>query len=138
MAIKSSKSNNSSIISDINITPFVDIVLVLLIIFMISTPIMVQESLKISLPMAKTAKNYKHVTLQIYIQKNGSLLIANKKYKLTQLGKILQQVKKDDQQFDVIVSADKNVPHGKVIKVIDLIKQSGTLEVSIGATTKGS
>jgi biopolymer transport protein ExbD len=135
MAVKSS-DDNKGLITDINITPFVDIVLVLLIAFMISAPVVVQNSLGIKLPPAVTAQNKDHITLHFFIMPDKSLKVEGKNIVKDQIPALLQRVKAANPDFDVVVSADMNVPHGTVLELIDMIRYLGTTEVGIGTTQK--
>jgi biopolymer transport protein ExbD len=111
-------------INEINITPFVDVVLVLLVIFMVTTPIMIKEGLKVNLPKTLTSDNVsKAVSMGIAVSKEGQVFLAGTllspadfELKLSELSK-----KAPDTQF--LISADADSKHGDVVKVIDQLKK---------------
>lgn len=129
-------SNEKGLITDINITPFVDIVLVLLIVFMISAPVVVQSSLGIKLPPSVTAQNKDHITLHFFIMPDKSFKVEGKTIVKDQIPSLLEKVKAANPDFDVVVSADVNVPHGTVLELIDMIRFLGTTEVGIGTESR--
>lgn len=129
-------SDNNSLISDINITPFVDIVLVLLIVFMISAPVVVQSTLGIKLPPAVTAQNKDHITLHFFIMKDQSIRVEGKPISKDQIPELLSKVKASNPDFDVVVSADADISHGVVLELIDMIRYLGTTEVGIGTESR--
>ncbi len=135
MAVQGS-SDEKGLITDINITPFVDIVLVLLIVFMISAPVVVQSTLGIKLPPAVTAQNRDHITLHFFIMKDQTLKVEGKSIVKDQIPALLQKVKEANPAFDVVVSADKDVAHGAVLELIDMIRFLGTTEVGIGTESR--
>lgn len=138
MAISSGDNNSGGQINDINITPFVDIVLVLLIVFMISAPVVVQSSLGIHLPPAASAENRDHITLHFFIMKDSTLRIEGKPIEEAKVGDLLAKVKATNPDFDVVVSADESISHGTVIRLLDKIRVLGTTQVGIGTERKGS
>ena len=124
-------------IAEINIVPFVDIILVILIIFMITAPFVVKTGFSLNLPSAGSAQKIEFSKIHITVQVDGSILLNGKLLKLNTLQEELQKLislKEDSAQ--VIISADKNVLHGKVIGLIDEIKSLGVNKVAI--TTKKS
>jgi biopolymer transport protein ExbD len=117
--------NSDDGINDINITPFVDVVLVLLVIFMVTAPIMVKESLNIKLPKSESADNSKLETFGIAINANGQILL-NGELKSTESLEIEATLKlTENKNLQALISADKETKHGDIIKVIDIIKKVG-------------
>ena len=104
--------------SEINITPMVDVVLVLLIIFMVTTPMLI-KGVKVSLPPAHSGKvKLAKKDIVISINKSGRLFVDKKPITITELKMMLV----DDRSKNVIIKADKAVAYGAVIKVIDTLK----------------
>ena len=104
--------------SEINITPMVDVVLVLLIIFMVTTPMLI-KGVKVSLPAAHSGKvKLAKKDIVISINKSGRLFMDKKPITITELKMMLV----DDRSKNVIIKADKAVAYGAVIKVIDTLK----------------
>ena len=112
-------------INDINITPFVDVVLVLLVIFMVTTPIMVKEGLKVSLPKTLTADSIsKSVSVGIAITKEGQVLFGGALLSESDIKSRLEEIYKTDPKTQFLISADTDTKHGDVVKVIDLLKKN--------------
>jgi biopolymer transport protein TolR len=112
----------------INVTPLVDVVLVLLVIFLITAPSLYQSTIKVHLPQAKTAETSEKSPLHFTIDKEGELTWDKNKIEWTGLTKhlaaLLTTIKNVDQQT-AIISADEMTPHGKVIQLIDSLRQTG-------------
>lgn len=115
-------------ISGINVTPLVDVVLVLLVIFMITAPTLYQNALKVQLPQAQTGEAQAKMTLQIAVDQSGEITIQGKKYSLDELSAHV----KASHPSSAIILADKKVEHGRVITIIDLLKANGVQKFSFG------
>jgi biopolymer transport protein ExbD len=119
-------------IAEINITPFVDIVLVLLIVFMISTPLLMSKTMKVALPRASQNEEAGRVTLSLFVTADGNLLLDKKPIDEAGLKDVIRQLGEAEVPGDAVISADKNVPHGKVIAVVDVLRSNGVREVGFG------
>lgn len=122
---------NDEPIADINIVPFVDIILVVLIIFMVTTPLIMKPSINVNLPKAGTGDETTPSELSIAITADGSLQLNGKpadEGSISTYAKDLA-VKKPDVQ--AIISADKETPHGKVVSIIDAVKGGGVKKFAI-------
>lgn len=108
--------------SEINVTPFVDVMLVLLIIFMVTAPLL-QQGLDVNLPQAKGRELPPEQRIDITITKDGTIEIDRMPYTVASLGVKLRTLK--DKQPSVFLRADKNVPYGKVVEVMGEIKSAG-------------
>jgi biopolymer transport protein ExbD len=117
--------NESDSISEINITPFVDVVLVLLVIFMVTAPMMVKETMNIKLPKGKSTERSELKTFAVAISKNGQVLLDGEIVEMTLLFEKAQELKALNPEVQVIISADKEAIHGDVIKVLDQVKLAG-------------
>jgi len=111
--------------SEINITPFVDVVLVLLVIFMVAAPVMVKNVLEVKLPKASTGENKSIQTLGIGVLANGQILLNGKLVTDEQLTSAALEIKNSNQKAQALIAADLKAEHGFVIKVIDLLKSVG-------------
>lgn len=118
-------SENATIISSINITPFVDVVLVLLIIFMITAPALVKEVMDIRLPKTSTGDGQVMQTLGVAINKDGNILLNGQITDEEGLKSFVKATLAQAQDAQAIISADTEVNYGRVVKVIDLLKSSG-------------
>lgn len=129
MASKFNDDNDA--IADINITPFVDIILVVLIIFMVTTPIIMNPSINIQLPKAVTGEETTPTQLTFNIAKTGQLYLNGKEINEQDiLESVKAQVAKDP-NVQAIIAADQDTSHGSVIKIIDLVKQAGVHKFAI-------
>ena len=124
-------TEESQPIAEINIIPFVDIILVILIIFMVTTPFIIKTGFSIDLPKADSAEEINPSKVNITIKTDGRVLFNGVEFEPNQ---IIEQLKKKNIEPDkahVIISADKNVLHGKVISVINIMKTIGLKKVAI-------
>ena len=130
MASKISGENDEPI-ADINIVPFVDIILVVLIIFMVTTPLIMKPSINVNLPKAGTGDETTPSELSISITADGSLQLNGKPADEASINTYAKDlaVKKPDVQ--AIISADKETPHGKVVAIIDAVKSGGVKKFAI-------
>ena len=121
--------------AEINITPFTDVVLVLLIIFMIATPFIYQSSMKIQLPKAsKSAETSRDII--ITINARGDIFLDDEKVDLNGLKYKLRTMIKDKPDVSVIINGDKNVKYDSVIQVMDVLTQSGVKNPGLGIELK--
>ena len=134
---------NSGFLSDINVTPFVDVMLVLLIIFMVTAPMMMQ-GVDVTLPEA-TAEAIATETepLMLSIDKQGRLFINDITVSVEDLHSKLKKILSGRSDREVFLKADKDVSYGTVVRVMSEVKAAGveklgmvTLPVAEGETTK--
>jgi biopolymer transport protein ExbD len=118
--------------SEINITPFTDVVLVLLIIFMIATPVILQPGIKVDLPKARAAEANTDKNITITIGQNGEIYLEDQRVEFAKLRYEIAQRLKDKPTMAVIVKGDKEVRYETVVKVIDAAKQSGAKKFALG------
>ena len=117
--------SDEDLISGINVTPLVDVVLVLLIIFLITAPVIYQSAIKVQLPKAKTGEETKKSPLDFTVTKEGELLFGKEKIDWASLGAKLASLGPNLSQETAIISADQATPHGTVIRLMDVLRQSG-------------
>lgn len=116
---------NKKFMSDINVTPFVDVMLVLLIIFMVTAPMMMQ-GVEVNLP--KTTTRHIKTTedpLILSVNKNREIFLENRRIALDDLQGKVQKIFENRREKEVLLRADKEVPYGFVIKVIARVKRAG-------------
>jgi biopolymer transport protein ExbD len=112
-------------INDINITPFVDVVLVLLVIFMVTAPVMIKESLKVNLPKTLTSDiTTKAASVGIAITKEGQVLFNGKLLSPDTLNIELKSIAAKAPETNFLISADTEAKHGDVVRMIDLLKRN--------------
>jgi biopolymer transport protein TolR len=125
--------------SDINITPLTDIFLVLLIIFMVTSSVIVNSSngaksgLKVNLPQGGAADVATQATdLSVAILEDGRLVLGGDVVTADELKKAFDAARAKSPDTMVIVQADQGVPHGKVVEVMELAKGAGLGQLAIG------
>ena len=117
-------------LSEINVTPFVDVVLVLLIIFMITAPVL-QSGIEVAVPKTKTVKEVTEERVVISIDRSQRVFLGNEPININQIGERLRQKIRDPEHQSLYVRADENVPFGAFATVMDAVKQAGIVNVSI-------
>jgi len=126
MASLEEASDDEGLLASINIIPFVDIVLVLLVIFMLTAATIVKAQIKVELPKAASGGGKVETTLTFVYTKAGDLLLNGEK--LPSLAAAAQVVKSEaakNPKVQAVISADKGVEYGHVVEIIDLVKQNG-------------
>ncbi len=132
-------TGSEDIVSEINITPFVDVMLVLLVIFMISAPAVYSNTLKVQTPVATQASKAgvdDHITLTLNFTETQSVEVEGRKLDFTQLKDFIEKVKKADPMVDVVLNADGRLTHSDVLSLVDLLKGSGIENVAFGVQKK--
>ena len=125
MAVDVSSQRNGTTISQINVTPFVDVMLVLLVIFMVTAPI-IQQGVQVNLPQARAgALAGKEEQLVVAIARNGRIYLNDNQVTLSELGRKLRAVRKLQPRKEVYLRADQDVRYGIVVKTIAEIKEAG-------------
>jgi biopolymer transport protein ExbD len=117
--------NESEGINDINITPFVDVVLVLLVIFMVTAPMMVKDALELKLPKSESSDKTAPAQLGISITKNGQFLLNGELVSGEEIEVKAIELLKSEDNVQALLSADTEAKHGDVIRAIDHIKKAG-------------
>ena len=125
------KFRNKRTMSEINVTPFVDVMLVLLIIFMVTAPLLT-SGIKINLPESSSVlKNEKKDPVTVSINSKGEIFIQKKKFSKNQLIKKLSLLKKNNQNLKIYIKGDKKLDYGKVMDLMNLINKSGFKKVAL-------
>ena len=125
------KFRNKRTMSEINVTPFVDVMLVLLIIFMVTAPLLT-SGIKINLPESSSVlKNEKKDPVTVSINSKGEIFIQKKKFSKDQLINKLSLLKKYNQNLKIYIKGDKKLDYGKVMDLMNLINQSGFKKVAL-------
>jgi biopolymer transport protein ExbD len=143
MAGKASGGDIDDVISDINVTPLVDIMLCLLVIFMVTTSYVVADSLKVDLPEASTgdATEPSVVMLTFTVDKDSGarqLYLNGEKADEAALRAHIQKVKAEGKKdVQAVIAADKNASHGEVIHLIDVVKQEGIIKFALNIESGG-
>ncbi len=129
------RARKSKLMVEINITPFTDVVLVLLIIFMIATPFIYQSSMKVQLPQAsKSEETSRDVIININAQ--GQVFLEDTKVDLESLKYKLTAMVRSKPDTSVIINGDKNVKYDSVVQVMDVLTRSGVKNPGLGIELK--
>jgi biopolymer transport protein TolR len=130
MAFTTANGRTQTSIADINITPLVDVVLVLLIIFMVTAPVL-QSGIELNVPRTRTVKEITEERMVISINKQQRVFLGNDAININEIGAMLKKKIRDPQHQAVFVRADEDVPFGAFATVMDAVKQAGISNVSI-------
>ena len=125
------REGDEEMISGINVTPLVDITLVLLIIFMVTATYIVREAIEVDLPRAAHAGEAAGATLAVVVTKDGSIYLDGVRRTEQELRSRTREIVKRDPDARAIISADKASLHGAVVHVIDLVKGEGVSRFAI-------
>ena len=130
----SSNDDEDGIISGINVTPLVDVTLVLLIVFMVTAKIIVSQGMPMDLPKAATGEEVQNV-FSVELSTDGkarvdSAPVANDEA----IAELARQAKAKNKDMRVVIRADKKVEHGRVIHVLDLLRRSGIAKIAFAVT----
>ena len=119
------------LITDINVTPLVDIMLVLLIIFMLTAHLIARQVIEVQLPKAAQAAAVNPTTLAVTLTREGRMFLNGVPATPESLRAAIQAAVAKDAKTQVIVAGDKNVSHGRVVWVLDLVKSLGVTSFAI-------
>jgi biopolymer transport protein ExbD len=125
------RKRRNSVISEINITPFTDVVLVLLIIFMITTPMLMQPQLKVNLPKAQNVDSSDVSNIEILISEKGYVYIDGKQVHASNIEDALQNIIKEYPDKAVIIKGDKDVKYNYIIRTMEQAKKAGAVKLAL-------
>ncbi len=135
MEVGQQTSRRRTVLATINVTPFVDVMLVLLIIFMVTAPMM-EKGVDVALPEVENAPNLASAKepLVITVTRKGEIMVGNSAVPdAGKLTPVLQQVLSERDEKTVYLEADKQVPYGKVVQVMAAIKRAGVAKLGMVA-----
>jgi len=119
-------------ITDINVTPLVDIILVVLIIFMVTaTTDIFTPSIKVNLPEAATGEATEVTSLGLQLTNDGKLHLDGEEIDEAALRAAIQAAHAEDEEVTCLIAADTEVPHGRVVWLLDVVKQEGVAKFAI-------
>lgn len=131
--------SDDAMMAELNVTPLVDVMLVLLIIFIVTAPMIVPQSMKVSLPKTQAVSQQDNAkNAQLIIEANGQASFEGQQVSDKDLGQLLKD-KSSIPQFQLQVSADKAVPYGRVAEIMAMAQANGVTKmsfVSLSAKTK--
>jgi biopolymer transport protein ExbD len=131
------KKNRLTALTEINVTPLIDLAFALLIIFMIATPLL-EQTIPINLPgeVSKPQLDVKNDIQVVSINRQGELYWGSKKVTEAEMTVLLQETSKADVVPVLRIRADKELPYERVIGLIDLIKQNNLVKISLDTEVK--
>ncbi|MCP4482098.1 MAG: biopolymer transporter ExbD [bacterium] len=127
------RQKRAHLFTSINITPLTDIALVLLIIFMIATPLLIQSKIKINLPKVETENRQRpNHNIIIFIDEKGHIYLDDKKIEFRNLKIFIKELAMKDGEKTVTLNGDKDVRYDAVVQVLNLIREMGIEDISLG------
>lgn len=113
------------VITHINVTPLVDVFLVLLIIFMLTSSVVVQQEILVDLPRAASGQSETKKTLTFQVREDGTYLLDNREVSLEEVAETIRSRVEQNPELRAVIAADKNVKYQRVVDLIDTIKTNG-------------
>jgi len=132
----SRRTSRASMISGINITPFTDVVLVLLIIFMIATPLLIRSEIKVNLPQTASADAAPQKTLIVTIDSAGDIYVDGARTALGDLRPRLASTLSKRPGAPVIIMGDREVRYDLVVRVLEIARSCGVGKLSLAVQVK--
>ena len=126
----SAKGRTQTALAEINITPLVDVVLVLLLIFMVTAPVL-QSGIEVAVPQTRTVNQITEEHVIVTIDKNQNVFLQDKPVNIHDLARLLSSNTPKNSKRVVFVRADQKVPFGAFASVMDAVKQAGITNISI-------
>lgn len=120
----------------INITSLIDVVLLLLIFFMVSTNFIEQPGIKLDLPEAESAASSAKNELEIIIQSDGSIFFNGQPITIDELRDQFGKISSGVSEQSLLLKADESVPHGTVVEIMDIARVQGVKKIIIASTKK--
>jgi biopolymer transport protein ExbD len=130
------ESADEDFISGINVTPLVDVVLVLLMIFMITAPVIYQSAIKVQLPKAKTGQTTERSPLNFSITQDGTVSWNGQAVDWNTLEERLKAMGAQNTDQTALISADEATPHGTVIRLMDALRMAGLTHFALSVESR--
>ena len=136
MAISSQKGEDG-LMAELNVTPLVDVMLVLLVIFIVTAPLIVPQSMKVNLPKTQAvAQQDNSKNVQLIVESNGKATLQGRVVSDRELAAELKQ-QSSTPQYQLQVSADKAVPYGRVAEIMAIAQANGVTKLSFVSQATG-
>ncbi|MDR0485599.1 MAG: biopolymer transporter ExbD [Elusimicrobiota bacterium] len=135
--MRRAKRNRNKVVSEINITPFTDVVLVLLIIFMITTPMLMQPSLDVNLPKAQETNLADNTNIDVLITKDGSAIIEGRQIHRNNIESEIRNLIIKTPNRPVIIKGDKDAKYDFIIDFMNRARQAGAVKFALAVDNKG-
>ena len=124
-------SDGDEDITDINVTPLVDVMLVLLIIFMVTASYIANRSINVNLPKASTGEDGGVRNIAFVLDKESNLYLDGTATSFPAMEEVLKEKLEGGEKLQALIAADEGTPHGTVIKLIDVIRKNGITDFAI-------
>jgi biopolymer transport protein ExbD len=128
-------SNANGALTDINVTPLVDVMLVLLVVMMVTASTIVTRSLSVDLPVGKTGTK-SGSPLHVTVTKEGTLLLDEQPVEENALRLAARRLRESDDQAQALIAADGGTPHARVVAVLDLLRDERVTRVAVGVVAE--
>ncbi len=129
-----SQHDDDGMISGINVTPLVDVTLVLLIIFIVTARIIVNQGMPMDLPKAASGEDVQTV-FSVELSADGKTMVDSKSVPSDEaISQLARDAKAKNQELRAVIRADKKVEHGRVIHVLDLLKRAGVAKIAFAVS----
>ena len=132
------KRSQRRVFSEINMVPFTDVVLVLLIIFMVTTPLILQGQIKVKLPQSSSQSSLTAGPLTVTVTNRGKIYLEDTEVELGNLAALMKKELAKRSEKTVIINGDQSARHGKVVAVLDIAKESGAERLAIATEQNGA
>lgn len=128
-----SHKNNDDLetLSEINVVPLVDIILVVLIIFMVTAPVIMKQGMTVDLPKSSTGDTTEKKNFSVYLTGAGIIYVEKKEVNLPELLGLAQAAVVQNPLIQAVISADQLAAHGRVVEVMDMVKKAGVKKFAI-------
>ena len=127
-------SDDDDIISGINVTPLVDVVLVLLIILMVTASYIVSKSIPMDLPQAAASEGTPPRTITVSIDAQGQTFVDAEPVTNEELRRRVRAYRENNEEARAVIAADGSIPHSRVVQVIDLLRQERVTRFAISVS----
>jgi biopolymer transport protein ExbD len=128
--MQTKSGSDDGLMAELNVTPLVDVMLVLLVIFIVTAPMIVPQSMKVSLPKTQAVSQQDNAkNAQLIVEANGQITLEGQQVSDKDLGQLLKE-KSSTPQFQLQVSADKAVPYGRVAEIMAIAQSNGVTKMS--------
>lgn len=120
----------------LNITPLIDVLFILIIFFAVSSTFLEQPGIKLALPQAEKTDLQKIDKAVIFVTSEKQILFRDKEISIDNLGPLLKDAMDQSLDRSLIINADRNVPHGFVVQIMDIARQNGVVKIVIATEKK--
>ena len=135
--MQTKSGSDDGLMAELNVTPLVDVMLVLLVIFIVTAPLIVPQSMKVTLPKTQAvAQQDQAKNAQLIVEANGQMTFQGNAISDQQLASELKQ-QSSTPQFQLQISADKAVPYGRVAEIMAIAQASGVSKLSFVSVASG-